>query len=197
MKPTETDQVPEAERNLLNNLRLSDEETNGQPVLPAEQADLARGWLVHVLLESGPWIAHIRLLESMYRARFRTPLPRAWTEGQPFIRPDAAVGFRHNQLLPQGEARALAEKGLDDYPADKLALLLLNPLALWDVSDLINSLLPDYWMPRLDALGRAYMAEHGCNWKIPGEDDPRFQKKAEGGPRNGPTKPQCEAPSAE
>jgi hypothetical protein len=181
MKSTATYQVPEAEHKLLTQLHLSDEATNGHPVLPAEQVGLAREWLARVLLESDPWIAHVRQLEHCYQARFSTPLPRILTEWQPYIRPDTAAGFRHNQLLPEAEARSLAEKGPDDYPPDKLARLLLNPVALWDVSDLISTFLPDYWLPRMDELGRAYMEEHGCNWKIPGEDDPRFQKKGRGG----------------
>jgi hypothetical protein len=181
MKTAEQHQLPEAERNLLANLHLSDEETNGSPVLPAEQLGLARAWLARVLLEPDPWIAHIRQLEHFYQARFSTPLPRILTEWRPYIRPDTAVGFRHTQLLPESEARALAEKGPDDYPPEKLARLLLNPVALWDVSDLISTFLPDYWLPRMDELGRAYMEKHGCNWTIPGEDDPRFQKKEKPG----------------
>jgi hypothetical protein len=181
MKTTERYQIPETERNLLAQLQRSDEETGGCPVLPTEQVGLARAWLARVLLESDPWIAHIGLLEEFYQARFYQPLPRPLTELQPFIRPDAALGFRHNQLLPADEARALAEKGPDEYPPEKLARLLLNPLALWDASDLINTFLPDYWLPRLDELGRAYMEKYGCKWKIPGEDDPRFQKQEKAG----------------
>jgi len=177
MKTAEQHQLPAAERNMLADLHLSDDQTSGSPVLPAAQIGLARAWLARILLEPDPWIAHVRQLEHFYQARFSTPLTRILTEWQPYIRPDTAVGFRHNQLLPEAEARSLAEKGPDDYPPDKLARLLLNPVALWDVSDLISTFLPDYWLPRMDELGRAYMEKHGCKWKIPGEDDPRFQKK--------------------
>jgi hypothetical protein len=170
MQPTTTYQVPEAERNLLTNLRLSDEETNGCPALPADQVERGRAWLARILIESEPWVAHTKLLEKLYRARFRIPLPRVWTEGQRFVAADAARGFRHNQLLPEEEARTLAERGPGEYPPDKLARLLLNPLALWDVSDLINSLQPAYWLPRMEELGREYMERHGLDWSIPGED---------------------------
>jgi hypothetical protein len=52
-----------------------------------------------------------------------------------------------------------------------LAVLLLNPYALWDLADLIDFLLPDYWLGRMEHVGRELMERHGLEIPIPGADE--------------------------
>jgi hypothetical protein len=168
--------MPAAEHDLIVELCRSDEATKGHPVLPLHQLDRGREWLSLVLLDADYGTPHFDLLEKLYKARFLPPHPRLLGQGQPWFPPNCSAGFPHNQLLPAEEAHALAERGPDDYPPDKLALLLLNPLALWDVSDLISYLLPAYWMPRMEELGRKLVQERDIDVSIPGVDyfpDPR------------------------
>jgi hypothetical protein len=177
MMPKVTDQVPDAQRDLVEWLWISDSQTNGEPQLKPEQVDQAREYLEDLLMDVLPRLAHVRLLEKYYKAKFDPPLPRRLFPGENLPAPPPPAGFRHNQLLPPEVARAVAEQGpnarIDDQPAlpdSELAKLLLNPLALWDVSDLIDTLLPRYWDARMDAIGRRYLEESGLEIQIPGID---------------------------
>jgi hypothetical protein len=172
MKANAACEMPAEVRDLVVGLHSADK-TCGKPVVHKEQLALAREWLSCVLVDSGPWIAHRELLNELYQAKFRQPLPRGLTEGRPLLRPDAALGFRYAQLLPTDEAESLATRGPDDYPPDKLACLLLNPLALWDVSDLIAYTLSSYWLPRIDTRGRELITKHGLDVSSP-IPDPQF-----------------------
>src|SRR6266508_665838 len=99
-------ELPRKYRDLMTNLRISDEQTGGQPVLPAEQVETARAYLAHLLVESRVERAHVRLLEDFYRAKFHSPLGRHFQEGWQLPRLAPVPGFRHNQLLPEERARA-------------------------------------------------------------------------------------------
>ena len=186
MNPTTGRTVPGEVRDLLANLRVSDQQTNGRPELPPEQAQPARDWLCRILVDSRLLLAHLDLLQEFYGARFDSPLPRrflgegglaveslrqAGTEranGGEAPRGEGVTGFRHNGLLPEAEARAIAGRGPDMLADTELATLLLNPLALWDVADLINALLPEYWLGRMNEVGRQLMEEYGLKVAIPG-----------------------------
>ncbi len=55
--------------------------------------------------------------------------------------------------------------------ADELAALLLNPYALWDLSDLIERLAPAFWWPRIQQVAQEYVERHGLYIPIPGLDE--------------------------
>jgi hypothetical protein len=95
---------------------------------------------------------------------------------------EAAPGFRHNELLPEGKVLAVAERGPDTLTDAELTTLLLNPLALWDVADVINAMLPEYWLGRMNEVGRQLMEEYGLEVTIPGlpSDAPERKPKASG-----------------
>jgi hypothetical protein len=171
MSATVDYQMTRDQRELLTNLRISDEATQGRPQLPAAEVALARDYMLLLLVDDRAEIAHIELLQEFYRARFRYPLSRRFWQGGP--RPPLVVvaGFRHNQLLPEQTARAVAERGPDVLSPDELAVLLLNPYALWDLADLIDFVLPDYWLGRMDQVGRELMERHGLEVAIPGVDE--------------------------
>jgi len=69
--------------------------------------------------------------------------------------------FRHHELLPEEMGLAIGERGLGVLPAAELARLALNPFALWDLADLIEESLPDYWLDRMDERGREMLDESG------------------------------------
>ncbi len=47
----------------------------------------------------------------------------------------------------------------------EVRVLLLDPFALGNLSDLIDHLLPDYWMVRMEESGRRLMTEFGIEIK--------------------------------
>jgi hypothetical protein len=173
MNTTEPFPIPQDARDLLANLRISDEETGGRPLLPPGQRVVAEEWLARVLTDFRALRVHIGLLEGFYQTQFgQIPgLPRIMMEGKPLFRLEAAAGFRHNGLLPEDAARAVAERGPGVLPDHDLARLLLNPLALWDVADLIDYLLPAHWLDRMEAVGREMEEEYDLRVPIPGVDD--------------------------
>ena len=63
------------------------------------------------------------------------------------------MGFRHSAVLEERLAQGVLEGGVDRLPDGELARLLLNPYALWDLADLISTLLPDYWLDRMEEQG--------------------------------------------
>jgi hypothetical protein len=186
-------QLPAPVRTLLEDLCLANREPGHRPRLRPERADLARAWLSRILVDTVMLRLHVELLQECYGTRFRTPEPRRFRmEGEQATQTPVAPGFRHSQLLPAEQARAIAEHGpdtaLEGKPIltdEELAALLLNPLALWDLADLIMVLLPEYWLPRFDEVGRLLMEQHGLEVAIPGE--PREPGEALAGMRMAPT----------
>jgi hypothetical protein len=168
MRTTDAYQMTKDQRELVTKLLLSDEATQGHPQLPAQSSEPVRGYLSLLLMDVRAEIAHIELLQEFYRATFRYPLSRRFWSGEP--RPLLAVtpAFRHNQFLPEETGRAVAERGLDVLSDDEVAILLLNPYALWDLADLIDFLLPTYWLDRMDQIGRDLMQRHHLEVAIPG-----------------------------
>jgi hypothetical protein len=165
-------EVPKEVRNLLSDLRLADEQTNGRPTLTTEEMILARNWLSRILLEGQALCYHVQLLQEFYRSQFEPPsLPRRlWIEGLPPLRrTSAAAGFRHYQLLPEDKALAVAERGLEALTDDELPVLLLNPFALWDLSDLINTLMPPRWLDLMSEVGRELIERYELEIRIPGD----------------------------
>ncbi len=166
-------EVPRDERNLLADLRLADKETNGRPTLPAEQVNLARQWFTRLMVDGRSMNGHIQLLQEFYQGTFAPPsLPR-WLcrEGPPPPRrTDPSAGFRHYELLEEDKALAVAERGSEALTDDEMAVLLLNPFALWDLADLILTLLPPYWSNVFGKVGKEEMERLGRELPLPGID---------------------------
>jgi hypothetical protein len=151
-------------RDLIADLRQSDEQTGGHPILSPDQVSTARTYLEQLLLDTGDRFGqHIATLEKLYRARFVAPLPRSWRLGVDVPAPQPAAEFLHSAVLPEALALAVAEGGVDRLAVDELASLLLNPYALWDLNDLINTLLPDYWLGRMEKVGAQLASESGID----------------------------------
>jgi hypothetical protein len=165
-------ELPEPERQLLLAVYRSDTETAGRPTLPAEQVAAARRWLERILVDSGRLGAHIDLLRELYGATFRYRRPRRdWPGDEPAPQVERSAQFRHNQPLPDSHAQVIVEQGPDSLRSTELAALLLNPYALWDLADLIDVMLPDYWLDRAETIGQELIAEHGLDTSIPGVKD--------------------------
>lgn len=179
MNATTTYPVPEEWRDFVVNLCISDQETNGQPVLAPSEEDKVREYLSRLLVDFRPLTAHVELLQEFYQAHFHPPLPRlAWFDRrQPLDYAAPAEGFRHNKLLPEDMARAITKHGVgsDVLSNQDLAVLLLNPKALFDVHDLIEATFAEFWLPRMEAVGReleAEMVAMGLDVSIPGVPTP-------------------------
>ena len=83
-------QMTPEQRELLTNLRLSDEATQGQPQLPARMVAFARDYLSLLLVDDRAEMAHVELLQELYQTPFSYPLtcagsgkgnhgPRSWS----------------------------------------------------------------------------------------------------------------------
>ena len=165
MKPAATYEVPQADRALLEELHASDRETGGRPRVPSNLVESARDYLSVVVLDFEAQAAHLRLLEEFYQTKFDNPgLSRRLMEGQPVYRIEAAAGFPHKQVSKQAED--VAQHGPTVLESHELAELLLNPLALWDLADLIDFRQPGYWLQRMEEVGRTLMTKSGLGVSI-------------------------------
>src|SRR5262245_22961748 len=92
-------ELPREIRDLLADLRLEDEQTNGRPTLRPEQAARAREWLALVLLDGQRLCRHAQLLQTFYPGRFEPPLSRRFRpEGASHPgEPASTSPFRHHQ----------------------------------------------------------------------------------------------------
>jgi hypothetical protein len=165
--------MPKAVRDLVNDyLIIPDRRPGGRPVLPPERVAEARAWLERILIDRDAFDAHVHLLQTGYGVTFRPPRPH-WErpEGDRPALPETASAFRHHELLDEARAVQVAQGGPGVLHDDELARLLLNPYALWDLADLIDATLPDYWLDRMDAHGRELIAHHGLEVTVPVMDD--------------------------
>jgi agmatine/peptidylarginine deiminase len=151
-------------RDLIADLFRSDEQTGGQPVLSPDRVGPARAYLEQLLLDATDRLQqHIASLEQLYRVRFVAPLPRSWRQGGSPLAQAPTPGLRHSAVLEEPLALAVLEGGVERLPAGDLARLLLNPYALWDLADLLNTLLPDYWLDRMEERGIQWARESGID----------------------------------
>jgi hypothetical protein len=151
-------------RDLMAALHLSDEQTDGNPVLSPDLVDTARTYLEQLLLDAGDrFPQHIAALERRYGAHFAPPLPRCWRDGMDLPAPKPPAEFPHSAVLEESLAQAVLEGGVDRLPESDLGKLLLNPLALWDLMDRINSVFSDYWLRRMEEVGVPLAREIGID----------------------------------
>jgi hypothetical protein len=151
-------------RNLIADLFRSDKQTGGQPGLAPDQVEVARDYLEQLLLDvTDRLLQHVAGLEQLYQARFVAPLPRSWRHGAAPPVQSPPAGFRHSAVLEEPLALAVLEGGVGQLPASDLARLLLNPCALWDLSDLISTVLPDYWLDRMNERGVQLARDSGID----------------------------------
>jgi hypothetical protein len=143
--------VPDA---LLRGLYESDRATDGHPVLPEGKAEEARKWLRRVAVDFGALDAHIGLLQELYDSPFRYPPLRrdCWLPEQHAIDLEG-TRFRHRDRLPEDRIVAVLDGGPEALRPDELPRLLLNPIALHDLFDVINDVLPERWLADVQRMG--------------------------------------------
>jgi hypothetical protein len=155
MNMVDVREIPAAERAMLTKLRAADELAGAGPHLDPDDVARARAWLTCVLADTRLLSAHLAFLQQLYGATFHAPLPRLCrVDPELATHTEPAPEFRHNQPLPDQCAQAVAERGPTVLSETDLSAVLLNPLALVDLADLIGYLVPAYWLPRLDEVGR-------------------------------------------
>ena len=149
-------------RGLISNLRRA--EDGGQPpVVPPAKIGDASAYLEWILVDVADGLRpHIAMLEEAYRVEFRPGLSRSYGGGRDFAAPAADERFRHRDMLDEARTGVLLDRGLaglrdaDAFPdgeAKALGRLLLNPNALWDLSDAVGMAVPDSWLARMDEVG--------------------------------------------
>ncbi len=144
-------QLPEA---LIAELRR----TGPTPVLAAEKRTTALAWLRCALVDFRSLDRHIRLLQRLYDSPFRYPRPRR--DGPDDEPPAAAAAgrFPFAQPLPEPRVLAVVDEGIDVLDNDELASLMLNPIALFDLFDVIGELCPDAWLAVMQQVGQEMLA---------------------------------------
>jgi len=146
-------------KGLIDLIYNSDQSTKGQPVLPDDKIEEALGWLRRIVLDFDALDAHIGVLQELYDSSFR--YPRMRRDQLPELQPAAAeaIRFTYHSPLEEGRVLAILEGGPNvlrpgETNRHELPKLLLNPVALHDLFDVINDLLPEKWLPEMQRIGR-------------------------------------------
>jgi len=178
-------EVPWDVSRLIDRLWQADKAPAVEPLLDAKTLTLAREWAVRVLLDTPSLLEHIRLLEQCYEAPFPFLPPRRdrWEEpsasGSPALSPqvlewwqrtyaaapsssdESAPTFGPRHPLAPDRTSVVVEKGPEQLTPRELVSLLLSPFVLCDLSERISIGLNEFWLPRMDQLGRELMRSHG------------------------------------
>jgi len=137
--------------------------------LSAEQRAQTVNWLRQVLLDFEALDQHIGLLEELYGIPFRYSRPRRYCLPAMDI-PDSEstlpTTFLDCERLPDVQVTAILNEGIECFQAKKdseLQQLLLNPVALFDLFDVIDELQPDRWLEEMTQLGNAMYPQAGVS----------------------------------
>ena len=153
----------------LAGLFTADHETGGCPSVPQDHLDEAREWLAAILVDvPDGLVPHIRQLELFYQGTFRAPLSRCLMSAPDLEWPPPDPRFRQTNCLNAEQLAALSAEGLpalgnaklfpEGEPAE-LARLLLNPYALFDLSDWITYSVSPAWQHRMEVSGRRLVTQ--------------------------------------
>jgi hypothetical protein len=122
----------------LADLLISEHQTAGEPRLPAGGRGPLRAALQRLLVDRPLLDEHIRYLQQALAGR-----------------------FRHCDLLPAAKAERLLERGVKALDDATLAALLLNPVALYALSEEVTERMPPAWLRALEDAGRRLLAAQG------------------------------------
>jgi hypothetical protein len=148
---------PEIPERLLRSLRAAGQDA----AVPADQVEPALEYLRRLLLDFDALERHIAFLQELYDSPFCYARPRRDYWSPERAEPDLQGSrFPYAKPLPDPLVHAILDEGPDRLrpgksPPDELGKLLLNPVALYDLFDLITDILPDAWIPELQRLGQA------------------------------------------
>jgi hypothetical protein len=125
-------------RPYLADLLISEHQTGGEPRLPPGGRGPLRAALRRLLVNRPLLDEHVRFLHQALAGQ-----------------------FRHADLLPAGKAERLLERGVLGLDDATLAKLLLNPVALYALSEEVAERLPAAWLPALEEEGKRLLASQG------------------------------------
>jgi hypothetical protein len=125
-------------RPFLADLLISDHQTGGEPRLPPGGRGPLRAALRRLLVNRPLLDEHIRFLQQALAGR-----------------------FRHSELLPAAKAERLLERGVKALDDAALAALLLNPVALYALSEEVAERLPAAWLRAMEEEGKRLLASQG------------------------------------
>jgi hypothetical protein len=164
--------IPADEKGLLANLYSAYQQNHRANDALSDEKTLARAraWLTRLLVDVRTLTAHTDWLCEAYQATFRPPLPRRLLDGCEPRQPESGACFPYHLLPPEHRIAQIVKEGVAQLPADEVAALLLNPCALWDLSDRINIELPEYWWPLAGEVGKEMAQDWGIVLRIPGVD---------------------------
>src|SRR5438105_3028280 len=125
-------------RPYLADLLISEHQSGGGPRLPPGGRGPLRTALRRLLVNRPLLDEHVRFLHQALAGR-----------------------SRHAEPLPAAEAERLLERGVPALDDAALAALLLNPVALYALSEEVAERLPAAWLPALEEEGRRLLASQG------------------------------------
>jgi hypothetical protein len=163
-----TNAAPAREKEFV--LKIADNRAHA--LADEKELSRARGWLARVLLDADALETHTDWLCEKWHTTFRPPLPRGLREGLAPARPPSASPFPDN-ALGEPELARIVNEGVENLSPETTVRLLLDPYALWDLGDRIESELPDHWLPLMDRVGDGIGRELGIEVSIPGLESPR------------------------
>jgi hypothetical protein len=127
---------------LINGLSVQDKAAHGHPRVAEADRPRVLASLERLLVDRQALDQHIRLLQKRFGRTF----------------PQLA-------LLPETLVEGILSAGAGVLANDELAALLLNPIALRDLSWQIHEAMPDYWLERLSEVGQQVMQGEGIERK--------------------------------
>jgi len=162
--------VPADVEQMLGELRRDDGLADRSNGIAGANPDSARRWLERILVDPFARAAHTDWLRDAYAAQFLPSSPRRLLHGTEPRRAEPDSRFPHRDLLPSSIIEAVLQTGVAALDGPAVSRLLLNPYALWDLSDLIWDRLPDHWLPAMDKVGNDLIREYDMDIPLPGSE---------------------------
>ena len=173
MSTVHTQSVPADVLDRITTLAMADNRPQGRAELTTADLLWVYAYCDRLLLGGEVLARHLTHLEKIYQAGFRRFASHRDRTAQELAIPGGPdTRFRHHTLLMDSQRLAILEHGPFALGNEALfpqgagvesAKLLLNPYALWDLTDWIVTLLPDYWFSRQTEYAEELAAEVGID----------------------------------
>jgi hypothetical protein len=136
--------------------------------LSTEQRELAVNWLRRILVDFSALDEHIALLQKCYNnAPFSYSRPGARLDLESAATSSDLSRFTHHERLPESDetridVTTILNQGVAPFlnvdREEELRRLLLNPVAVYDLFDVIDEIQPSHWLAEMTAIATPQFA---------------------------------------